>query len=95
MLWRTRMNVTPHVQLARIPDDMPVLVEQYVVVGGKTEAQEATQLWRFGPKGFKTLYNVRDPAEIQRRAEMDTPIEQVVKEWPISTDPGPHHGNDP
>jgi coenzyme F420-dependent glucose-6-phosphate dehydrogenase len=43
-----------------------------------------------GPKAFKSLYNVRDPAEIQRRAEASTPIEQVIKGWPISTDPEPH-----
>jgi hypothetical protein len=47
-------------------------------------------LWRFGPKVFKSLYNVPDPASIQRRAESGTPLEQVAKEWPISTDPGPH-----
>jgi F420-dependent hydroxymycolic acid dehydrogenase len=71
-------------------DEMPVLVEQYVVVGGDADAQKAAEIWRFGPKAFKSLYNVRDPAEIQRRAEASTPIEQVVKGWPISTDPGPH-----
>jgi TAT-translocated FGD2 family F420-dependent dehydrogenase len=72
------------------PDGMPVLVEQYVVVGGETDARKAAELWRFGPKAFKSLYNVRDPAEIQRRAEASTPIEQVIKGWPISTDPEPH-----
>ena len=72
------------------PDEMPVLVEQYVVVGGEADAQKAAELWRFGPKAFKSLYNVRDPAEIERRAGAGTPIEQVVKGWPISTDPGPH-----
>ena len=51
---------------------------------------KAAEFWRFGPKAFKMLYNVRDPAEIQRRAEASTPFEQVVKGWPISTDPGPH-----
>lgn len=72
------------------PDAMPVLVEQYVVVGGEADAKQAAELWRFGPKAFKSLYNVRDPAEIQRRAEAGTPIDQVVKGWPISTDPGPY-----
>ena len=50
------------------PDEMPVLVEQYVVVGGEADAQKAAELWRFGPKAFRLLYNVRDPAEIERRA---------------------------
>ena len=72
------------------PDAMPVLIEQYVVVGGDAEARKAAELWRFGPKAFKSLYNVRDPAEIQRQADAGTPLEQVTKEWPISSDPGPH-----
>lgn len=72
------------------PDEMPVLVEQYVVVGGDAEARKAAELWRFGPKAFKSLYNVRDPAEIQRRADAQTPLEEVTGSWPISTDPGPH-----
>jgi F420-dependent hydroxymycolic acid dehydrogenase len=72
------------------PDEMPVLVEQYVVVGDEADAETAAEIWRFGPKAFKTLYNVRDPAEIQRRAAAGTPIAQVVKGWPISTDPRPH-----
>ena len=29
---------------------MPVLVEQYVVVGDKGDAEKAAELWRFGPK---------------------------------------------
>jgi TAT-translocated FGD2 family F420-dependent dehydrogenase len=72
------------------PDDMPVLVEQYVVVGGDAEARKAAELWRFGPQAFKSLYNVPDPVEIQRRADAGTPMDQVTKEWPISNDPGPH-----
>ncbi|HUB44582.1 MAG TPA: LLM class flavin-dependent oxidoreductase [Acetobacteraceae bacterium] len=72
------------------PDDMPVLVEQYVVVGGDADARKAAELWRFGPKAFKSLYNVSDPAEIQRRADARTPLDEVMKGWPISTDPGPH-----
>ena len=42
------------------------------------------------PKAFKTLYDVRDPVEIRRRADAGTPLEQVTKEWPISADLGPH-----
>jgi F420-dependent hydroxymycolic acid dehydrogenase len=72
------------------PADMPVLVEQYVVVGDQAAAQKAADLWRFGPKAFKTLYNVTDPAEIQRQAEQQTPIDQVLKDWPVGTDPKAH-----
>jgi TAT-translocated FGD2 family F420-dependent dehydrogenase len=72
------------------PDDMPVLVEQYVVVGGETEAQQAAELWRFGPKAFKGYYNIPDPAKIQQQAETQLSFEQVVKDWAVSTDPATH-----
>ena len=72
------------------PADMPVLVEQFVVVGGEAEARQAAELWRFTQKAFKTLYNVTDPAEIQRRAEAESPLDQVMQGWPVGTDPGAH-----
>ena len=49
------------------PAEMPVLIEQYVVVGDQKAAQQAGEYWRFGPKAFKGLFNVRSPAEIQHR----------------------------
>lgn len=69
---------------------MPVLVEQYAVVGTKQEAEKAAQLWRFGPKAFKKYYNVRDPEEIEREANRDIPLEQVYADWPVGTDPKVH-----
>jgi len=69
---------------------MPVLVEQYVVVGGKKDAETAAELWRFGPKAFKSYYNIRDPKEIQRQADAEIPLEKVYEGWPVSTDPEPH-----
>lgn len=72
------------------PSDMPVLVEQYAVVGSKQDAATAAELWRFGPKAFKTYYNIRDPKEIQRRAESEIPLEQVYGDWPVGTDPNAH-----
>lgn len=72
------------------PADMPVLIEHYVVVGDQSAAQQAAELWRFGPKAFKSLYNVREPAEIEQRAQAGTPIDQVLKSWTIGNDPAPH-----
>src|SRR6202012_2624248 len=40
------------------PRRMPVLVEQFVVVGNENDARQAAELWRFLPKAFKTYYNV-------------------------------------
>lgn len=69
---------------------MPVLVEQYVVVGGKKDAEAAAELWRFGPNAFKSYYNIHDPKEIQRRADSEIPLEKVYGDWPVGTDPQVH-----
>ena len=72
------------------PADMPVLVEQFVVVGDKVEAQRAAELWRFLPAAFKKYYNVRDPATIEQRADAEIPLQQIIAEWPVGTDPEIH-----
>lgn len=69
---------------------MPVLVEQFVVVGGEDEAQRAAELWRFIPRAFKKYYNNSDPAAIQQQAGSDISIDKIVGEWPIGTDPAVH-----
>lgn len=72
------------------PAQMPVLVEQYVVVGDEAAAKAAAELWRFGPKAFKTYFDIRDPLEIQQRADAEVPLEKVYEEWPVSSDPNAH-----
>jgi G6PDH family F420-dependent oxidoreductase len=72
------------------PEKMPVLVEQYAVVGDQNDARRAAELWRFGPKAFTEYYNVRDPQTIQHRADSEVPLEKVYAEWPVSTDPQVH-----
>lgn len=72
------------------PAQMPVLVEQYVIVGNRQDAENAAHLWHFGPKAFKKYYNVPDPKEIQREAASEIPLDQVYADWPISTDPNVH-----
>jgi F420-dependent hydroxymycolic acid dehydrogenase len=66
------------------------LIEQYVVVGDQQVAKQAGQLWRFGPKAFKGLYNVPSAVEIQQKAESEIPMEEVLKSWAIGTDPAVH-----
>jgi TAT-translocated FGD2 family F420-dependent dehydrogenase len=72
------------------PAEMPVLVEQFVVVGDENDARQAAQFWRFLPKSFKKYFNIRDPAVIQQQAEAEIPFEKLVGEWPVSTDPAVH-----
>jgi len=72
------------------PAKMPVLIEQFVVVGDHSEARQAAELWHFLPKAFKTYYNMREPADIERQAAAELPLDKVVAEWPIATDPQIH-----
>jgi F420-dependent hydroxymycolic acid dehydrogenase len=72
------------------PADMPVLVEQFVVVGDKNDARQAAELWRFIPKAFKKYYDITNPAEIERQADADLPLDQVFADWPVSIDPSVH-----
>jgi TAT-translocated FGD2 family F420-dependent dehydrogenase len=69
---------------------MPVFIEQYAVVGDQKDAEVAAKLWRFGPKAWDPYYNVRDPQEIERRANAEVPLDKVTEGWPISTDPDVH-----
>ena len=72
------------------PARMPVLVEQYVVVGDQSDARQAAEYWRFGLKAFKGYFNITDPARIQQRAESELSLEKVMEGWPIGTDPKVH-----
>lgn len=72
------------------PADMPVLVEQFVVVGDQAEAQRAADLWRFLPKAFKKYYNNPDPAAIERQADAEIPLQQIIADWPVGDDPKIH-----
>lgn len=72
------------------PDDMPVLVELFVVVGDENEAKRPAELWRFIPKAFEKYVTNPDPAAIQRQAEADLPLDKVYGDWLIGTDPKKH-----
>lgn len=72
------------------PDDMPVLIEQFVVVGDTEDARRPASLWNFLPKAFKAYYEEPDPTEIQRRAEAELTIEKVIADWTVSPDPDDH-----
>jgi F420-dependent hydroxymycolic acid dehydrogenase len=70
--------------------NMPVMVEQFVVVGDEKDAQLPAQLWNFIPKAFKGYQNIQDPAEIQRRAQSELPLPKVYGDWTVSSDPKAH-----
>jgi F420-dependent hydroxymycolic acid dehydrogenase len=72
------------------PAGIPVMIEHFVVVGDETDALLAAEQWRFLPNAFKSYFNIRDPAEIQRRAEAEVSLEKLTSQWPVSTDAEPH-----
>lgn len=71
-------------------DAMPVMIEHFVVVGDETDALLAAEQWRFIPNAFKGYFNMRDPAKIQKRAEAEVQLDELIKQWPVSMDPAEH-----
>jgi TAT-translocated FGD2 family F420-dependent dehydrogenase len=71
------------------PGAMPIILEHYVVVGGRAEAEEAARYWRFMAVPLDLL-TIPDPREIQRKAEESVTLEQVYADWPVSEDPQVH-----
>ena len=67
-----------------------VLVEHFVVLGGKAEAEEAAKLWRFLPKAWSEYVDNPDPRDIERRAEKSVKLEDVYGQWLVSEDPQAH-----
>ncbi|WP_207757557.1 F420-dependent hydroxymycolic acid dehydrogenase [Nonomuraea cypriaca] len=72
------------------PDAMPKLVETWVVVGDRAQAEQAAQKWRFTVHGFGDLLYQPNPVTIQRIAEKRWTLPQVYQSWPRGTDPETH-----
>jgi F420-dependent hydroxymycolic acid dehydrogenase len=71
-------------------NEMPVLVEQFVVVGNQQDAREPAELWRFIPKAWNPYYNIRDPKVIQDLAHAELTLEKVYGDWTVSANPEVH-----
>ena len=69
---------------------MPVLIEQFVVVGDDEAAKQAAEYWRFTPKAWKGLFDVESPVDIQQKADAGTSLDEVMKSWAIGSDPAAH-----
>lgn len=68
-----------------------IMVEHWAFVGDPEEAREQANKWRFIPKAWERGYfdNI-SPAEIQSRAEQEISLDDVLKDWTVSPEPGPH-----
>lgn len=71
----------------RDPATLGKRAELFAVVGDHAEAARAAGLWRF-TAGAADQPN---PVDIQRAAESN-PIEKVLSNWTVGTDPSPHIG---
>jgi F420-dependent hydroxymycolic acid dehydrogenase len=72
------------------PSTMPVIAESWVFVGNEDEARKYAALWRFMPKALESYTDNPDPRDIQRRADLEVPLEQVYGDWAIGEDPRVH-----
>lgn len=72
------------------PAQMPLLAEQFVIVGDRQDAEKPARLWRFLPKAWEEYVNDADPREIERKALANIQAEDVMQKWLISTDPDEH-----
>src|SRR5262249_16349157 len=73
-----------------IPAEMPIILEQWVVVGDAAAARKGAELWRFTPKAWTDYVDNPDPAAIHRGADKDVPLAEVYQDWPVGTDPQVH-----
>jgi F420-dependent hydroxymycolic acid dehydrogenase len=73
------------------PSAEPIIVEHWAVVGDEEEARDAARKWRFLPKAWKSgFFDNISPSEIQTKAEKELALEDVIKDWTVSTDPRVH-----
>ena len=69
----------------------PIVVEHWAYAGGKAQAREAAEKWRFIPRAFSPgFFDNVSPAEIQARAEKEVSLEEVLEGWTVSRDPHDH-----
>jgi alkanesulfonate monooxygenase SsuD/methylene tetrahydromethanopterin reductase-like flavin-dependent oxidoreductase (luciferase family) len=69
----------------------PIVVEHWAVIGDEQEAREAAKKWRFIPRAWEPgFFDDVSPVEIQSRSEKDITLEEVLKDWTVSTEPGDH-----
>jgi F420-dependent hydroxymycolic acid dehydrogenase len=74
----------------KVPDAMTIHAELFIFVGNRDDAAKAAEKWRFLPKAWDPYVNNPDPREIQRLAQQEVPIEQVLDKMVIGEDPQTH-----
>lgn len=69
----------------------PIVVEHWAVAGGRAEAEDPADKWRFIPNAWASgFFDNASPADIQARAEREVSLDQVLEGWTVSRDPRDH-----
>jgi F420-dependent hydroxymycolic acid dehydrogenase len=74
----------------REPANFSIHAELFVYVGDKQQAEPVAKKWRFLPKAWTDYVDVPDPREIDRRAQKEVPLDDVLKMMVVSPDPAQH-----
>jgi TAT-translocated FGD2 family F420-dependent dehydrogenase len=77
-------------QAGKDPARMAIVVEQWMFVGEQAEVGQWANLWRYSPKSWEKYVNNPDPRVIQRQAAQEVPLDEVYKDWSVSTNPTIH-----
>jgi F420-dependent hydroxymycolic acid dehydrogenase len=72
------------------PTRFTIHAELFVYVGDKKQAEPVAKKWRFLPKAWTDYVDVPDPREIDRRAQKEVPIDDVLSMMTVSPDPAEH-----
>jgi len=72
------------------PPSLPIIVEQFVVVGGKAEAEECATNWRFIPNAWTSFVDEHDPRKILAGAERELSLEDAYGKWTVGDDAATH-----
>ncbi|ODT73095.1 hypothetical protein ABS71_07520 [bacterium SCN 62-11] len=71
--------------------EMEIVLETFAVAGNAEEARQGAELWRFVKKAWQPGFVTNpDPVDIQRRAEAQVNLDELIKDWMVSTDPEVH-----
>ena len=71
------------------PNQQPVLVESFVIVGGRAGGRDSRSPVALRSGGLQLLEDP-DPRDIQRRAEQEVKLEDVYRKWVVGEDAEVH-----
>lgn len=85
-IWRRALK-----EAGKDPSSAPLVVEHWAFVGNEKDAREAAKRWRFLPKAWEHgYYDNASPVQIQRLADKEIGLDEVVKDWTVGEDAKVH-----